>query len=91
MLAQRFSVELAKPTIAPRFMNVDSSWFTICLPRNCHTGSGGVHSNQNGPGTNWNALWEDFIENNRGATTQDVMNFLAGLEGQFADLLNCTQ
>jgi RHS repeat-associated protein len=86
LLPQQFRSWFAQ---APREMNVDSPEFTTCLPRRCHTGSGGVHSNQNGPGTNWNALWEEFIEQNPNASPQQVLNFLAEMEGQFADLLNC--
>jgi RHS repeat-associated protein len=86
LLPQQFRSWFAQ---APRFMNVDSEGFTMCLPRKCHTGSGGVHSNQNGPGTNWNARWAQFIAQNPNASSQQVMNFLAELEGEFADVLNC--
>jgi hypothetical protein len=57
MLPQQFRQRFAECGIP----NIDEPEFMRCVPSRCHTGTGGLHSNQNGPGTNWNARWNQFL------------------------------
>jgi Predicted lipoprotein of unknown function (DUF2380) len=70
--------------------NIDIPEWTMCLPKNCHTGAGGVHSTQDDiPGTNWNALWAQWIAQNPNATPDDIRRFLDQLKNMFRQQLEC--
>jgi RHS repeat-associated protein len=70
-------------------LDINNPMFLRCVSRNCHTGSGGLHSNQNGPGTNWNALWAAFKARNPLATEMEILEYLTELELKFAKQLEC--
>jgi hypothetical protein len=87
MLPQQFRSWFAKCGIP----DIDSPEFTQCVPRACHTGSGGLHSNQNGPGTSWNGRWAAFIGNGEcpAGGPQAITNFMNQLEQEFIQQLLC--
>jgi hypothetical protein len=71
-------------------LDVNDPRFLEYVPPECHNQAGGLHSNQNGPGTNWNARWQQFIDlHPGGATIGEILAFLQLLKQQFAPPLNC--
>ena len=87
MLPQQFSSWFAECG----FPDIDAPQFLRCVPRNCHTGSGGLHSNQNGSGTSWNGRWAQFIseQNSVCPSMQTTINFMDQLEQEFAQQFIC--
>ena len=90
MLPQQFRSWFQKCGIP----DIDAPEFTQCLPRQCHTGAGGLHSNQNGPGTSWNGRWYNFINNVNGGQCpaggpQAIVSFMNQLEQEFLQQFLC--
>lgn len=85
MLPQEFS-----PFFSGK-LNIDDPRVTRCIPKNCHRlkSGNGLHTNQDGPGSNYNALWKQFFKDNPGASAQQILDELATLAGQFANQLIC--
>jgi RHS repeat-associated protein len=73
--------------------DIDAPEYTRCVPQQCHTGSGGLHSNQNGPGTSWNGRWSTFTGGGAGECpaggTQAIDGFMNQLAQEFAQQLEC--
>jgi hypothetical protein len=70
-------------------LNVDDPEFIECVPPPCHNGPGGLHSNQDGPGTNWNSLWQQSMDQNPRVTPSEIRQFLNYLKYRFGSQLNC--
>ena len=74
-------------------LKVQDPTFLRCVPKGCHRlkSDNGLHTNQNGPGTNYNALWAQFRRTNPSATAQQMLDQLAQLAQQFAAQLECEE
>jgi len=87
MLPQQFKKEFAEQC---SIQNIDLPQYLRCVPRDCHTGGGGLHSNQNGSGTSWNGRWATFLkEQGKNCTEQAVLDFMYKLEGEFSKQFLC--
>jgi hypothetical protein len=74
-----------------RDLNINDPRFIQCVPPPCHNGKGGLHSNQDGPGTNWNAVWEAWINSHRSACNDEILRQLNVMIQMFSGPLNCQQ
>jgi hypothetical protein len=87
MLPQQFAARFAADC---GIGDIDLPDYLRCVPRQCHSGSGGLHSNQNGRGTNWNGRWKTWLDGQgRNCTNQAVINFMNQLEQEFAKQFLC--
>jgi RHS repeat-associated protein len=88
MLPQQFVNDFNRCNIP----DIDAPQFMRCVKRDCHTGPGGLHSNQNGRGTSWNGRWARFWDEYPGGkcpSIQTVINFMDQLEQEFAKQFIC--
>jgi RHS repeat-associated protein len=88
MLPQQFRKRFSECGIG----DLDASEYTKCVPRKCHWE---IHSNQDGPGTNWNARWNQFLgppgtECPAGGV-QGIESFMQQLAQQFEEQFNCLE
>jgi len=76
-------------------LDINSPQFGRCVPKNCHRlkSGNGMHTNQNGKGTHYNALWAKFLNGlPQPITPADapaIMNFLGQMAVRFAKQLIC--
>lgn len=89
MLPQQFRDWFEDPTVPCREISIDDPQLIECVPPPCHTGKGGLHSNQDGAGTNWNAVWRKYITEHPNACKNDVLQQLTFMRQMFSGPLNC--
>jgi hypothetical protein len=77
-LPNEFAVEFAQcfGGSTSQGLDVEDLQWHLCLPTDAHRlkAGNGIHTNQGGPGTNWNAYWRQFFERvGPGGCTPDLV------------------